>query len=278
MTVGSSSKQATGTQSVERAIGLLREIATFGKDGARAADLIQRCNMEYPTVHRILKALVEQDVVIKNPITRRYSLGDLIYELSLGLEPRLNVRAYFESMTTALAEATGDTIFLNVRSHHDVVCVDRKLGSFPIKTLVFDVGSRRPLGVGAAGIALLMSYPMTHVQEIVRINCARFARYGKTNAEQVLTMVRRAKEVGYVATYDGVVPGVRAVSLPFGGDGRMPSCAVSVAAVPSRLPSTRVAELVAIMQTLIDKLGSKDARARVSGHSPARPSLSETIS
>jgi DNA-binding IclR family transcriptional regulator len=253
-------KPTTGTQSVERAIALLREIATFGKDGARTSDLIQRCGIEYPTAHRILKTLVDQEVVVKDPSTRRYSLGRLIYELGLGLEPRLDMRAYCDTMTTTLADATGDTIFLNVRSHHDVVCVDRKLGSFPIKTLVFDVGSRRPLGVGAAGIALLMPYSMAQVESIVRTNSVRFARYGKTNAEQVLAMVRRAKEVGYVTTYDGVVPGVRAVSVPFGGDGRMPPSAVSVAAVSARLPSTRVAELLELMQTLIAKLAGENIR------------------
>ncbi|HKT79741.1 MAG TPA: IclR family transcriptional regulator [Vicinamibacterales bacterium] len=247
---------ANGTQSVERAITLLREIATFGKSGARLSDLILRSRIEYPTAHRILKALVEQDLVAKDPTSRRYFLGQLVYELGLGVEPPIDMRLFCDAMTSRLADATGDTIFLNIRSRHDVVCIDRKEGSFPIKTLVFDIGNRRPLGIGAAGIALLMSYGMDEVQEIVRANSVRFARYGKLNADQIVTLVRRAKDVGYVATDDVVVPGVRAVCLPFGGHGRLPPSAISVATVAARLPRSRVAELLSIMEEMIRKLGA----------------------
>lgn len=244
----------TGTQSVERAITLLREIATFGKAGARLSDLILRSRIEYSTAHRILKTLVDQDLVIKEPSTRRYFLGQLVYELGLGAEPRVDMRVFCDVMTARLADTTGDTIFLNIRSRHDVVCVDRKLGSFPIKTLVFDIGNRRPLGVGAAGIALLMSYDIAEVQEIVRANSVRFSRYGKLNAQQIVALVRRAKDVGYVATDDVVVPGVRAVCLPFGDDGHLPASAISIAAVAARLPRTRVAELLSLMEGMIRKL------------------------
>lgn len=243
-----------GTQSLERAIGLLREIATFGRDGARASDLILRCKMEYPTAHRILKSLVEQEVIVKDVATRRYFLGQLVYELGLAVEPRLDMRVHCDAMTSSLADSTGDTIFLNVRSRRDVVCVDRKLGSYPIKTLVFDIGNRRPLGIGAAGIALLMPYPEDEVEEIVRENSIRFARYGKPGAGQIIAMVKRAQEIGYVATDDIVVPGVRAVSLPFGGNGDVPPSAVSVASVTPRLPRSRVGELVDLIRGAIARL------------------------
>jgi DNA-binding IclR family transcriptional regulator len=264
----------TGTQSLERAIGLVREIATFGREGARASELILRCRMEYPTAHRILKSLVEQDVIVKDPVTRRYFLGQLVYELGLSVEPEVDMRVYCDAMTSGLAETTCDTIFLNVRSRHDVVCVDRKLGSFPIKTLVFDIGNRRPLGIGAAGIALLMPYSMPEVEKIVRENAIRFARYGRPDAEQVIAMVRHAQEVGYVATDDVVVPGVRAVSLPFGGDGRVPPSAVSVAAVSARLPRSRVAELVEVMRAAISRLATVDARVKET-HSGTRHGVAE---
>ena len=56
-----------GAQSIARAVALVREISTFGREGARAIDLIRRCRMEYPTAHRILKALVDEQVVRKDP-------------------------------------------------------------------------------------------------------------------------------------------------------------------------------------------------------------------
>jgi len=71
-----------------------------------------------------------------------------------------------------------------------------------------------------------------------------------------VALVRRAKAVGHVATDDVVVPGVRAVCLPFGGHGRLPPSAISVATVAARLPQSRVAELLSIMEGMIRKLGT----------------------
>jgi DNA-binding IclR family transcriptional regulator len=242
-------KSSNGTQSIERALTLLREISSFGKEGARAAELIQRCQMNYPTAHRILKTLVAENALRKDPGTRRYFLGQLIHELGISAEPPIDLRAQCEPMTTRLAHATGDTVFLYVRSGWDIVCIDRKEGSFPIRAFVFDIGSRRPLGVGAAGIALLLMDPEETAKQIVHANQMRFSRYGQDiSADKVLGLVARGRQVGYAAIGDVVFPGVRAVSLPFRPTANGPLLAVSVAAVSSRMPRKRIPQLVALMK------------------------------
>jgi DNA-binding MarR family transcriptional regulator len=47
----------TGTQSIERALLLLREIAAHNRAGSRLLDLATRTNLQRPTVHRMLKCL-----------------------------------------------------------------------------------------------------------------------------------------------------------------------------------------------------------------------------
>ena len=37
----------------------------------------------------------------------------------------------------------------------DAVCIDRRLGSYPVKTLTVEVGTKRPLGIGAGSLAIL---------------------------------------------------------------------------------------------------------------------------
>ena len=87
-------------------------------------------------------------------------------------------------MTTRIAERTGDTVFLNVRSGPDVLCIDRKEGTFPIKTLIIEVGNRRPLGVGAGGIALLMPLPDEELERVVSANEARLKGVWQPQAEE----------------------------------------------------------------------------------------------
>ena len=247
-------KAAAGTQSIERTIAILKELATFGKTGGRISDIVPRVRLEYPTVHRILKCLAAQNMVDKDSHTLRYSLGRLVYELGLSAPPKTNLREICDPVTSRIAEQTGDTIFLSVRSGLDVVCIDRKEGTFPIKTLIIDIGNRRPLGIGAGGLALLMHLTDEEIEDILRLNALRMSSYGKINPRGLVTTIRRYREIGYVATEDVVVKGVSAVSLPFGGHDGMPATAISIAAVPSRMPATRHRELLKVLQTGIKDL------------------------
>lgn len=248
---------ATGTQSIERTIAVLKELASFGPSGARGIEIATRLGLEYPTVHRMLKCLVNEGMVHRAVDTRRYSLGNLVYELGLSVDPRVRLQEICLPVTTHIADVTGDTVFLNVRSGLDVVCIDRREGTFPIRTLVFEVGNRRPLGLGAGGVALLTPLPDDELESVIRTNATRSSAYGSLDARSVRAAVKRARERGYVYTEDVVVKGVCAVSLPFGGVDGLPPGAVSIAAIPARMPSSRHAELVGLLREQIRVLENR---------------------
>ena len=77
----------SGTQSVERTVAILKELATYGSKGARVSVLAASLGLEYPTAHRIIRCLVSQRMVEKDHANLRYSLGPLVYELGLGVLP-----------------------------------------------------------------------------------------------------------------------------------------------------------------------------------------------
>lgn len=237
-----------GTQSIDRTIALLKELAHYGAKGARVSELAAALELEYPTVHRMVRCLVSHGMVERDDGTLRYSLGPLVYELGLSVPPKLNLREICDPVTARIAESTGDTVFLNVRSGLDVLCIDRKLGTYPIKTLIFEVGNRRPLGVGAGGLALLMPLPDEELEAVVHANTARLQSFGSLKAKTVVAMVRQARERGYVVTEDIVVRGVSALSLPFGGKQGVPAAAISVACVPSRMTKARHPEIVTLLK------------------------------
>src|SRR5687768_3906572 len=75
----------TGTQSIERAVFLLREIASRGRTGWGLRDLAQHCGLGPGTVHRILKCLVEQRLVHQRSANSHYVIGPLNLELGLSV-------------------------------------------------------------------------------------------------------------------------------------------------------------------------------------------------
>jgi hypothetical protein len=144
----------TGTQSIERALLLLREIAAHNRGGSRLLDLATRTGLQRPTVHRMLKCLAADNMVQQDGDSHRYYLGSMVFELGLTATPRFNLREMCHPALARIAEATGDTVFLTQRSGLDAVCLDRREGAFPIKTFTLEVGRRRPrLGLRVAHAA-----------------------------------------------------------------------------------------------------------------------------
>jgi acetyl-CoA synthetase len=69
------SEVATGTQSLERAVTLLREVASHGNRGARLTDLVADSGLSKATVRRLLAALIRESLLEQDEGTRRYYLG-----------------------------------------------------------------------------------------------------------------------------------------------------------------------------------------------------------
>src|SRR5665647_3143210 len=126
-------KPCVGTQSIERATRVLRIIASHNSPGLRLVDISKQAKLERPTAHRILKCLIAEGLVRQSAETRRYFLGHLIFELGLAASSSFNLREICHPSLVRLAEKTGDTVFLAIRSGADSVCIDRVEGSFPIK-------------------------------------------------------------------------------------------------------------------------------------------------
>jgi acetyl-CoA synthetase len=71
----------TGTQSLERAVALLREVASHGSRGARLTDLVADSRLSKATVRRLLAAMIRENLLDQDESTRRYYLGADIFVL-----------------------------------------------------------------------------------------------------------------------------------------------------------------------------------------------------
>jgi DNA-binding IclR family transcriptional regulator len=243
-----------GAQSIHRAARLLRAIAARGHEGARLIDLTQQTRLEQPTARRILKSLIAEGLVTQQPRTRRYLLGPLVFELGLAAAPQFNLQQLCEPSLVRIAEKTGDTVFLTVRSGYDSVCVDRKEGAFPIKTLTLETGTRRPLGVGAGGIALLMGLADAELEDILATNAHRLRRFPGIDGMAVKAMVERARQLGYALNDRQATPGAISIGLPLNNRYGPAVAAISIGAISSRMGAARQRELAAVLREEVDIL------------------------
>ena len=238
----------TGTQSIERALLLLREIAAHNRGGSRLLDLATRTGLQRPTVHRMLKCLAAENMVQQDGDTHRYYLGSMVFELGLTATPRFNLREMCHPALARIAEATGDTVFLTQRSGLDAVCLDRREGTFPIKTFTLEVGMRRPLGVGTGSLAILSALPEEEIEQVVDANNVRLPEYG-LNGGSLLSQVKRAQKLGFAMREMPGLAGVRSVGQALRNQGGVPFAALSVSTISSRMSEKRAAEIATLLKT-----------------------------
>lgn len=244
-----------GLQTVDRAIELLRCLGNSGSQGLRLVEVQRRLGLTRPTAHRMLSSLVQYGMAVRDEASRCYSLGQEVAILGWSVTSRTyDLREVCQDAMHAIAERTGDTAILVVRSGHDSVCIDRRSGPFPIKVFTVDIGMRRPLGFGAGSIALLASLPETEVDAILSAGRHREAGYPASFERTVRRAVREAREKGYALSDGVVLSGVRGVGVVIRDFRGAPVAGIGIAATAARLPLAKVGKVAAMLGAERDEI------------------------
>ncbi|MFN6996649.1 MAG: IclR family transcriptional regulator [Aquincola tertiaricarbonis] len=249
-----------GTQSIERVVGLLRAVASRGRGGMRLGDVATATGLPTSTCFRMLQRLEVEGLLERHPVTRKYFLGPLLHELGMLAYPRLQLAAHCEPVLAEIADETQDTVYLSERRGLEAVCTARALGDYPIKALTLDVGIRRPLGVGAGGLAILCQLPPDEAQDVIDANASRYAKLSSLDAAQVRAAVEEGRARGYAFLDSPVFAGTAAVGVALPAE--HPVAAISVAAVSARLDAGRRAEVGAALQRHAQRLARMLAALR----------------
>jgi len=234
-----------GTQLIARIAALLRVLAIRNRTGARLIELCRDTGLERSTVHRVLQGLVAEGLVMQEHKSKRYRLGNSIYELGLAAAPRTQLRDLCQPMLVAVAEQTGDTVFLSERVGFDGVCLDRKDGSYPIKAFVLEPGRRRPLLVGCGNLAMLSALDDDEVARICSATASQVAeRYARLTPEVLQERIATTRKNGFAYTDVLETSGVSSVAVCIRDPSGRPLAALSVSSITTRLSGARVGECV----------------------------------
>jgi len=247
-----------GAQSIHRAVALIGAIARQNSEGARLSDLAAAVGLKTATAHRILRALVAAGFVAQSVNQKVYRLGSELY--ALGRQAKeFDLRSRYEPLLVDLAEQTGDSVYLSVRAGHDAVYVEHVSGSYPIRVLPFDVGSRWPLGIGAPGIAILSALPATESERIIQMNAPRYPKIKGVTADEVRRFVDAARRHGYAYNHRRFINSIAGISVPILDRDSEPVAAVSIVAIASRLDVKRRKKVAEIMTRQLAKISERAA-------------------
>lgn len=250
----SDTDQASGTQLLDRTVGVLKLLGEFGEQGARIAEIAEKLGLKTPTAHRIVTALERHGLIERERATKRYRLGLALFALGATAADGTGLRKLSRPALLKLAAITGDTVFLMARSGFSVVCVDRQEGAYVLDSLTGHIGGQIPMGVGPASQAILAFLTADEAEAVIDANATLYARYNGLNAASVRNCLPRIREQGYAIDHGELVPGISALAVPILPPGRDAVASIAINMTSVRLEKGRVAEYVALLRSQVSEI------------------------
>lgn len=235
----------SGPKTFRRGLQIIEALRAAGDDGLKITDIAALTGIQRTTVYRFLDVLVDQDYV--QPATE-----DRIFIFNHAHFAGGPAATYsidrLKPVLARISAQTGDSSFLVRRENGDSLCVHREVGTYPVQVLSVTIGHKQPLGVGAAGLALLANLPKDDIAQILHANKNMLPAFGGMTCEQMEQLIKSTLERGWSAVGNAAVPGVLGVGVPILHRSGHPIFAISVSSVIDRMPLTRQRFIVELIK------------------------------
>jgi DNA-binding IclR family transcriptional regulator len=231
----------SGTQSLRRALMVLRLLGRHQEDGLTLAQVTEHSKLERSTAHRLLTCLVEEGFAERQVRGKIYRLGIDAVQLGTAGMRRMPLLDQYGGLLQKLARISGDTVFFVIRQGDFCLCLQRQEGHFPVRVFTTDVGEKRLLGIGAGGLALMAVLPDDEIRQLMQRHAKEYAAMGFSTT-RMLQAVRATRKQHYSCIADTITEGVSGVGYAFQVSAAQ-WAAVSFGAISTRLPALRQKEL-----------------------------------
>lgn len=216
------------------------------QEGLRVVALCRQTGLERATVYRLLHALQAARYV--SVVSRfHYGPGERWKGLMPSTRQREDLAERLSPVLASVSEGCGDAAFAVVRDGGLSHCIARHVGSYPVQVLVIQVGTRQPLGVGAAGLALLSALEDREVEAVIEVNTPNLTLYGGMTPSRLRALVSATRERGWSVVGNHATQGVLAVGLSVHDSSGDVVAGISVATTEARMPKERqrkIAQLI----------------------------------
>ena len=210
-----------GNQSTYKSISRAVKILSCLSDGMNTVtEIAQHCELSKPTVSRLLKAIEKSNLVIRDPVHRKFYLGPLLNRLVANPKTtHLNLITLSTGEMNRLSKICGETIVLgvlignrNVRLH-----MIPSIHNVRIYEETEDDGNKLKLQ-GAATKALLSQLDRTELSQLIDdIKSESENEITDVDKREFILQLKQIKKQGYAISHGEKIAGGLAISIPIKG-------------------------------------------------------------
>ncbi len=232
-------------------------------------ELAGHLGLNKATAFRILHTLQESNYLAKDGESGRYRLGMRFYSLGKTAVRHEQLKWQALPPLMALAESTGETVYVGILYEGDAVCVQIVDGTELVRMHAF-VGKRSPAHASALGKVLLAHMPDAEVEDYIRTyGLRRLTDSTITDPAAFRDELRRIRDDGYALDREEMAPGLRCIGAPVTDHSGRPFATVSLSAPADRMTAERVEALIpqvrAAAHDISRLLGSPGLHRRAAG-------------
>jgi len=238
----------SGTQAIDRALGLLRVFEAAGGDLGITA-LASAGGLSISTTHRLVRALTAAGLVAQDPVTERYHLGASLVTLGRRAESRLGIDRW-TAVLEGLADRTGESASLGTRLGPHILIAAHVPSAQPLR---FDAGqgSRVPIHASAMG-KMLLALTDDPAAEIAALGpLERFTSRTLVEHDALLADLVAIRERRWSLNDGERHDGVRAIAVAIPRTSGLASSAIAVQGPALRLTDERLDAVYAALRAAV---------------------------
>jgi DNA-binding IclR family transcriptional regulator len=233
-----------GPGALRRGLHILNALRNALGEPLGVAEIAAAIGLPRPTVYRLLETLEGEGYARRDDSGKLFAISSPDHDLG----DRWSAFSHkMEPLMRRIAQRTGNAVFLARQDKAELLVLHREIGTYPIQVLSMPIGGRQPLGVGAAGVALLSMLNSRQLSTILQQNAKTYAAFGNLQASTVQRLVENCQARGYAVAGNYSLKGVLAVGVAIRATGQLPPAAISVTAPLDRMPVARQKEIAQIM-------------------------------
>lgn len=247
-----SAQKRAGTQSIERAASILREVALRGRSGWSLSELAEHCRLDKTTTHRIVACLKRERLLQQNPGDRHYLPGPLLFELGISVPHYRNfIERSQRSLTRISREVMGVTSLIVRSGYEGVFAAQGGQGRYPAFA---QVGKRAPLASLVGGVAILLTLSDEEARHVIAHNFKQIAQVGDERIPGYERLIERSRNAGFAITQGESYRGLNAVAVPVVPRFGPALGALSAGGAQAEFPLSRLRDIRNLLQEEADAI------------------------
>lgn len=162
----STSRRRASNSTLQRGLLVLETIAT-ASHSVSASDLERLLEIPKPTLHRLIKQLEEQDLILRDLEGRHLLPGARLHQMAMGVLTNESLKAPRRMLLKRLADEVGETCNLTLLDGHEVLYYERVETNWPVR-IQLAPGSRLPIHCTASGKLFLALMSPHHRRNLLQ--------------------------------------------------------------------------------------------------------------